>query len=166
MLNRRSLISAALATWLSATRTAIAATPGTIIPARNRGGSPDQFAPPPGRMLLTRLLERDLGQGQTLSVARTYAIRFAAWGDGYRVEGIQQTVKVIAPPKLAALAALEQQRAEPGLFPIVLNPGGQISEPATPARASLAGASPTSGLAGAPRASGGPTCSAIPAIPT
>lgn len=93
------------------------------------------FAPPTEPMLYTRRLERGLAGGARLVVSRSFAVRFARAADGYRVDGQQVDVAVDAPEQLAALARLERERVETGLFPLELDAAGAIRDSA-PAAAS------------------------------
>jgi hypothetical protein len=84
------------------------------------------FAPPTEPMRYRRRLERELAGGARLIVTRSFAVRFVREADGYRVEGEQLEVEVDAPEQLAALASLERQRVEIGLFPLSLDAAGAI----------------------------------------
>ena len=84
------------------------------------------FAPPPGPMTFSRRLERALPDGNQLVVARSFAVRFAQTAAGWTVTGEQVGVTVDAPARIAALAALERQRVETGLFPLALDRAGMI----------------------------------------
>lgn len=84
------------------------------------------FVPPRQPMVYTRRLVRDLPDGAQIVVERSFAIRFARAGDGYRVDGEQIAVKVEMPEQLASLAALERQRVVQGLFPLTLDGSGRI----------------------------------------
>jgi ABC-type amino acid transport substrate-binding protein len=85
-----------------------------------------RFSPPAGPMTFTRRLERGLGDGHTLTVDRSFAIRFAPRIEGWSVSGEQVGVSVDFPRQLAALAALERQRRETNLFPLLLDGRGTI----------------------------------------
>jgi hypothetical protein len=84
------------------------------------------FAPSPGPMTFSRRLERALPDGNKLVVARSFAVRFAAMPAGWTVTGEQVGVTVDAPARIAALASLERQRVETGLFPLALDRAGMI----------------------------------------
>ena len=86
----------------------------------------ERFDPPQGPMTFTRRLVRDLPGGFTFTVGRGFAVRFAAEGDGWSVTGEQVDVAVDFPERMAALAALERQRKETGLFPLRLDRSGTI----------------------------------------
>ena len=94
-----------------------------------RGGA---FVAPDGPMLYSRRLERELPGGASLTVERSFAVRFVREGAGYRVEGEQVGVSVAAPEALASLADLERERVETGLFPLHLDASGQIDGGAEP----------------------------------
>lgn len=85
-----------------------------------------RFAPPPGPMLYTRRLERELAGGASLTVSRSFAVRFVPEADGFRVDGEQVSVEVAAPEALDSLARLERERIETGLFPLLLDAAGAI----------------------------------------
>lgn len=85
-----------------------------------------RFAPPAGPMRYTRRLERGLAGGASLVVSRSFAVRFVPEADGFRVDGEQVAVAVDAPEPLAALAQLERERVESGLFPLELDAAGAI----------------------------------------
>lgn len=84
------------------------------------------FAAPSEPMQLTRVLERELGDGAKITVARTWRVRFVAHADGYTVEGEQIAVEVDVPPRLAALAEVERKNPHAGPFPIALDKAGLI----------------------------------------
>jgi hypothetical protein len=85
-----------------------------------------RIAPPAGPMTFTRRLERTLPGGNRLIVARRFAVGFAPAATGWTIAGQQVGVTVEAPPRIAALAALERQRVETGLFPLALDRAGLI----------------------------------------
>lgn len=84
------------------------------------------IAPPAGPMMFVRRLERQLPDGSKLIVARSFVLSFTAAPIGWRVTGYQAGVTVDAPARVAALAALERQRVETGLFPFALDRAGLI----------------------------------------
>lgn len=84
------------------------------------------FAPPTGRMVLTRAIHRGLADGKLLTARRRYVVSIVPEGAGFRVDGELLDCVVDAPPGLQALALLEQQRREEGLFPLRLDATGQI----------------------------------------
>jgi hypothetical protein len=110
----RWAVAAALAPML-ATRAGAAASGG--------GG---RIHPPLGPMTFTRRLERGLAGGANLVVARSFAVRFGAAVGGWTITGEQVDVAVEAPERIAALAAIERQRKETGLFPLTLDRSGMI----------------------------------------
>lgn len=85
-----------------------------------------QFVAPEVPLVLTRTVHRVLPGGKEIVVARRYRIRFVGEALGYRVDGELLDCEVSAPPPLAALAQLERQRPEVGLFPIRLDSAGRI----------------------------------------
>jgi hypothetical protein len=85
-----------------------------------------RFAPPAGPMTFTRRLVRNLGDGNALAVSRSFAVRFAHRIDGWSIAGRQVAVSVDFPERLAPLAALERQRTEVDLFPVLLDGRGAI----------------------------------------
>ena len=83
-------------------------------------------AVPQGEFRLERVLRRDLFDGKAIIVNRGWLIRFdAAARGGVEVTGEQVTSVVEAPPALAALARLEEQRAA-SLLPLRLSASGTI----------------------------------------
>ena len=84
------------------------------------------FHAPSDARVLTRSLRRRLGDGSEIRSIRRYAVRFVAEGRGWRVEGRQIDARVEAPPRLAALAEIEQQRRDDAMFPMHLDPRGQV----------------------------------------
>ena len=87
---------------------------------------PAIYSPPHSPLLLTRTLYRPLPDGKAIITRRTYSVRIMPDGTGYRVEGELVQATVEAPPKLSALAELERQRPDAGMFPILLDAQGQI----------------------------------------
>ena len=85
------------------------------------------IAPPDGPLRYRREVERSLIGGGRLLVAREFEVRFERFADGFMVHGHQVGVTVEAPPYLAALARLEEEREEQGLFPLSLDPFGRIT---------------------------------------
>ena len=95
-----------------------------IVPAAAQPAS--LFAPPAGPMLYTRRLERGLAGGASLTVSRSFAVRFVPEPRGYRVDGEQVDVAVDAPEQLSTLARLERERVETAVFPLALDAAGAI----------------------------------------
>lgn len=87
-----------------------------------------RFEPPAGKLALSRRLVRILGDGAQIVVRRTWNIQIFPTATGYRVDGRQSAVEVDAPSELAALASAERQREELGLFPILLDRNGLMTE--------------------------------------
>ncbi|MFA6218766.1 MAG: hypothetical protein WC692_03195 [Erythrobacter sp.] len=92
---------------------------GAMLPARL------QF--PAAPLVLTRQVERELHDGRLLVVVRSWRCQFIAAGRGAIVEGRQAGARVDAPPQLATLARMEEQRVDDGPFPALLDPSGRIS---------------------------------------
>ena len=87
-------------------------------------------AVPEGQFRLERMLRRDLFDGQTITVDRSWLVRFDASADsGLTVSGEQLSSTVEAPPALAELARLEEQRTADGLLPLRLSAVGMILDP-------------------------------------
>lgn len=84
------------------------------------------IAPPTSEMIYRRVLERELPGGAVLRVARDFAVRFESVGRGFQLSGRQILAQVDAPANLAQLAALEEQRVELGIFPLLLDSSGRI----------------------------------------
>jgi hypothetical protein len=84
------------------------------------------FKPPMSPMLYVRRLRRELADGASLAVSRSFAVQFKQDGSGFRIEGDQVDVTVDAPAALARFAALERERKEQELFPLMLDLRGQI----------------------------------------
>ena len=104
----------------------LALLPSLVSSADARSPLAEGFRPPPGPMLFTRRLVRELPGGAAIVVTRTFRIQFLMGGGGYRVEGAQTSAHVSAPPSLGALAQMEEQRQETGLFPMQLDGNGRI----------------------------------------
>ncbi len=84
------------------------------------------ITPPPRPMVYTRRLERTLVGDARIIVERRFAIRFTRAQAGYIVEGEQTAVSVETPEQLAALAQMERERVEIGIFPLELDQRGWI----------------------------------------
>lgn len=84
------------------------------------------ITPPPRPMVYTRLLERTLVGDARIVVERKFAVRFTRAASGYTVEGEQIAVSVETPEQLAALAQMERERVEIGIFPLDLDQRGWI----------------------------------------
>jgi hypothetical protein len=90
------------------------------------------FVAPSGPLVLSRTLRRPLPDGAEIVSTRRYEVRIVADGDGYRVDGRLIDSEVTAPESLEALAALERNRPDTGLFPFRLDRAGRIASPAAP----------------------------------
>ncbi len=84
------------------------------------------IAPSEGPMRYTRAIARELVDGALLTVTREFDVSFTRFADGFTLHGEQVRARVEAPDKLADFAALEEARDESGIFPIFLDPFGQI----------------------------------------
>jgi len=89
-------------------------------------GSATRFEAPVGEHTLTRVLRLQLGDGTMLVATRRYAISFVAERNGFRVDGHQIGVEIDAPPRVAALAAIERARQDDAMFPMHLDGQGMI----------------------------------------
>ena len=95
------------------------------LPAQaQRSGS--QFAPATTPYRLRRRIERELRDGATLIVERTWSVQFVPQGRGFRVDGEQSGVTVDAPPALSFLAQVERNRIDQNMFPLMLGSAGEI----------------------------------------
>ena len=84
-------------------------------------------AVPQGQYRLERTLRRDLFDGKAITIRRSWLVRFKPMdGGGLVVEGEQTASTVDAPPTLAALARLEEQRKVNGPLPLKLSATGRI----------------------------------------
>ena len=90
--------------------------------------------PLPDRPLrLTRVLVRGLGDSgsSAITVRRWWDVAFERQGRGIVVSGRQTGAEVDAPPNLAAIARIEQQRDASGMLPLMLSDrGAMITAPA------------------------------------
>ncbi len=101
---------------------------GTGLPGLSLlGSSPTHAAAllPSGNWLLSRLIERQLSDGNFISIARSWGVQFRASATGIEAIGNQLSVEVKAPDQLAELARLEEQRVS-SLLPIAMNSRGMI----------------------------------------
>lgn len=96
------------------------------VSAATSGTSP--IRPPWGSMLYRRRLVRGLPGGANFTVAREFRVRFEPVASGFILSGTQVSAHVEAPEALASFAAIEEQRVETGMFPLMLNASGQIVE--------------------------------------
>lgn len=90
------------------------------------------FVPPETAQVLTRTLRRSLAGGLEILVRRSYRISFVRVGDGYRVDGELIAVEVDAPQRVRAIAEMERNRPDDGLFPFLLDARGLIVSDARP----------------------------------
>lgn len=97
------------------------------IPASPLAAAGRRFVPPSGPMRYTRCLTRNLAGGARFRVERSFAVHFTPTAQGCTVTGDQLAVEVEAPEVLAAFARMERERVETGLFPLTLDPWGQIT---------------------------------------
>jgi len=84
------------------------------------------IAPPTSSMRFQRVVTRGAHDNMQISVTRQFEVRFSRFAEGFIVDGQQAMVEVVAPPGLAAFAQLERERVETELFPLALDPFGQI----------------------------------------
>lgn len=94
--------------------------------AKASGPANTHFAPPSSDMILTRIVWRELADGGSIMVRRSYAVRFVPEESGYRLDGHLIDATVDAPPELAPLAELERTRPDNSLFPIRLDGQGKV----------------------------------------
>jgi hypothetical protein len=81
---------------------------------------------PAGPMRLERELVRELGGGAAITVRRSWELRFSRQARGIIISGTQVSVSVDAPPSLADLARIEEQRGTQAMFPIMLSEAGLV----------------------------------------
>ena len=114
--NRRSMLQLALVA---------AVAPMALAPARALAA--DRLIAPPGRqMRYTRRVMREMADGAQFTVTREFAVEFRRFAGGFTMFGSQQSVVAEAPPVLARFVEIEEGRDESGLFPLTLDPFGQI----------------------------------------
>lgn len=98
---------------------------GLALPAMLRAaGAPLRL--PAGPMRLERVLVRELGGGAAITVRRGWEVRFERQARGIIVTGRQISASVDAPPSLADLARIEEQRQTQAMFPIMLSEAGLV----------------------------------------
>jgi len=102
------------------------ASQGTLAQAPGAPGPSGSIAPPPLPMVYSRRLERTLVDDARIVVERRFAIRFTPAATGFMVDGEQIGVAVDMPDHLEALARLERERVETGIFPLELDQRGWI----------------------------------------
>ena len=128
---------------------AVALLPLALLSSQAAGAEPAKrgFAPPRTSFILTRELRRPLPDGKEVVTRRSYEISILPEGTGYRVEGTLVSTEVEAPPALRALAEIERNRQDTGLFPMHLDAQGQIVAVGTvPDRAAAGHATETVGI--------------------
>lgn len=115
--DRRNALQLAMAAAIIPTlcaKRASAATPGRLI------------APPTTPMRYARTITRALADGTPFTVTREFDVSFRRFASGFMLHGSQVEVAVDCPQSLAEFAQLERRRDENSLFPIALDPFGQI----------------------------------------
>ena len=119
---------AASAEWRAAVHAALLAGAMTLTPPAS--ASPAEtpvFAPPTeSSMLLSRRVVRELSGGATIVATRRYRVMFRRLADGWEIDGALIASEIDVPPALAALAAIERDRPDDGLFPMRLDRAGHI----------------------------------------
>jgi hypothetical protein len=99
----------------------------TLCATRVSAAAPDRLiAPPTGPMRYTRSVTRDLIDGEMVRATRIFDVTFRRFAGGFMMHGQQVEAKLEAPASLAAFVQLEEARDESDLFPIALDPFGQI----------------------------------------
>lgn len=78
-------------------------------------------------LILTRTVRRSLPGGREIVATRSYSVRITRNSAGFTVIGELADSQVQAPEQLAALAAIEKSRPDPGMFPIELDARGHIT---------------------------------------
>lgn len=81
---------------------------------------------PPSPMRFWRCLERSLRDGEKICVIRNWQVEFRALGRGIAIFGVQLDASVDAPPSLAALAEIEENRSTDAMWPIILTEEGKM----------------------------------------
>ncbi|MBV1916970.1 MAG: hypothetical protein KUG65_02750 [Sphingomonadaceae bacterium] len=98
---------------------------------------PAKFAPPSEPMILKRILRRPLPGGAEVMTLRSYEIQIRREGAGYLIDGKLIDVRTEVPGPFEALAAIERQRSDDGMFPMKLDDDGRfVPSPAKTAEAS------------------------------
>lgn len=115
------------AEWRAAIHAALLAAAATLaIPAAAASSEP-AFAPPrDSPLILSRKVVRELRDGAAIVATRRYRVTFHQVAGGWEVEGTLIASEIEVPPALAAIAALERDRPDIGLFPIHLDHSGRI----------------------------------------
>lgn len=84
------------------------------------------FAPPDQPMILSRTLRRPLPGGAEVLTQRTYQIHFSRSSTGYSIDGKLLKADIEVPPRFEALAQLERNRPDTGLFPMAIDHRGRL----------------------------------------
>ena len=123
------------AEWRATVHAALLVGAATLaMPAGASPANTPAFAPPSeSPLLLSRKLVRELSGGAAIVATRRYRVTFHPVADGWEIEGALVASEIEVPPALAAIAALERDRPDEGLFPIHLDRSGRIvAAPAAP----------------------------------
>lgn len=115
----RAVLRAGVAALIPATVVSTMATAATEMVAT-------AFRPPSEPLILIRSVYRPLADGNEIIVTRRYRIQFTPEGQDFRLDGELVGTDVSAPSDLAALAEIERNRPDRGLFPAMLGPDGMI----------------------------------------
>ena len=115
-IDRRAAIRAAMASALLP----------TLLSGKIAAAAGARIMPPTRPMEFVRRLRREMSGGFAVVVERRFEIRFVELTAGYRIDGRQISSAVDAPPNLEALARLERERRETGMFPLDLDRNGII----------------------------------------
>lgn len=99
---------------------------GGVLPSALTGRAQAAALIPSQPMTLSRSVERDLKDGKSLVVARSWSVEFERSGRGSAIGGVQKAVDVTAPKRLEPLAQIERDRSTAGMFPILLDENGLI----------------------------------------
>lgn len=137
----------------------LAAATGLAVPVGATPASPAFDPPGESPLLLSRKVVRELSGGAAIVATRRYRVTFHEVADGWLVKGELVTSEIDAPPALAAIAAIERDRSDDGLFPIRLDRTGRIVPAPVPAGM---GREAVAGAVGAARQFGGGATAASP----
>lgn len=110
---------------------------GALIAAPATLFAEEAVALPTGDMVLKRVLERTLSDGNSIIVERQWIVRFDRTDDGIAILGRQLSARVDAPPSLKEFAELEERRSTSAMFPILLDAQGKIVSAGRPADGGL-----------------------------
>ena len=136
---------AGLPRWRAALQAMLLATTGALAASATAAPPLDapRFDPPREQsLILARTVVRELPGGAAIVATRRYRVSFRPVDGGWQVDGALISSEIEAPPLLAAIAALERDRPDDGMFPIMLDHSGKIiAEPtAGMGRAAVGGA--------------------------